>query len=113
MSHFLTIGGACVRPVLLAAFAASVLAAPAAQAQTVSCPLIADQLAHQNTPLEDAAQRLTVCARKHAKYDDSLKSRSKREWQNLCEKDSADAYLRLADNRETILRRCQPRGSTR
>lgn len=101
-------------PVLTAmALAVSVLCAPTAQAQGASCPTIADQLEHQNTPLEDAAQRLTPCARKHAKYDDSLKTRSKREWQSLCESGSARTYRRLADNRETILMECQPRGSFR
>lgn len=112
MDIYSTIGGSCVRPFFFASFAVSILAAPAVQAQTVSCPLLADQLAHQNTPLEDAAERLTACARKHAKYDDSLKSRSKSEWQALCEKNNAQDYLRLADNRETILRQCRPRGSS-
>ena len=111
MSIYSTVGGSCVRPFFFASFALSILAAPAVQAQTLSCPILADQLAHQNTPLQDAAERLTVCARKHAKYDDSLKSRSKSEWQKLCEKNSAETYLRLADNRETILIRCRPRGS--
>ena len=107
-----TVGGNYVRPFFFVTFAVSILAAPSVQAQTASCPLLADQLAHQNTPLQDAAERLTVCARKHAKYDDSLKSRSKNEWQQLCEKNDAQAYLSLADNRETILRRCRPRGSS-
>ncbi|MGI9415966.1 MAG: hypothetical protein ACR2PM_20000 [Hyphomicrobiales bacterium] len=101
------------RTLVAAALTTAVLPLPAALAQSGSCDVIADQLEHQNTPLEDAAQRLTPCARKYAKYDDSLKTRSKGDWRSLCEKNNAATYRRLADNRETILRRCQPRGSFR
>ena len=47
MNIYSTTGGSCVRPFFFASFALSILAAPAVQAQTVSCPLLADQLAHQ------------------------------------------------------------------
>jgi len=107
----LNIGGFGAAAVLsVPLFAAALFLAPA-QARADSCNIIADQLSHQNTPLQDAANRLTTCARKYAKYDESLKSRSKSKWQSLCENNDKKIYERLVANRETILRRCRPRGS--
>lgn len=79
-------------------------------AQALSCSVIADQLSHQNEPLQDAKNRLITCARKYIKYDNTLAYKSKAEWKTLCEADKA-AHNALLQNRQTILVRCQPRGS--
>ena len=81
---------------------------PAAEA--MSCSVIADQLSHQNAPLQDAKTRLTTCARKYAKYDNTMAYKSKAEWKSLCDADKA-AHNALLNNRQTILVKCKPRGS--
>ena len=96
---------------LLAAplFAAGmVVVAPSAQALT--CAVIADQLSHQNTPLQDAKNRLSTCANKVAKYPETLVSKSKSQWQTLCDNDKG-YYTSLLNNRQQVLVQCRPRGS--
>ena len=81
---------------------AATLFVSAPQASAMSCSVIADQLSHQNDPLQDAKTRLTTCAKKYAKYDETLTSRSKSEWKALCEKNKT-AYTSLLNNRQQIL----------
>lgn len=99
------------RSALLAApFLAVFVLLQAPQAQALSCGVIADQLSHQNTPLQDAATRLTTCARKYAKYKETLLSKTKSQWESLCDGDK-DYYTKLLNNRQQILVNCRPRGS--
>ena len=89
---------------------AATMFASAPQASAMSCSVIADQLSHQNAPLQDAKTRLTTCAKKYAKYNETLTSRTKSEWKALCEKNKA-TYSALLNNRQSILVNCRPRGS--
>ena len=79
-------------------------------ASALSCGVIAEQLMHQNTPLQDAKNRLTTCAKKYAKYPETLASKSESTWESLCDKNKNYYYTLLA-NRQQILVKCRPRGS--
>ncbi len=79
-------------------------------ASALSCSVIAEQLSHQNEPLQDAKDRLTTCAKKHAKYPETLDSKTESQWESLCDGDKS-YYTNLVSNRQKILVRCRPRGS--
>ena len=109
MSNSSFIGGTRLTAAFVAAlFAASMFAAPPASA--ASCSVIAEQLRHQNDPLQDAKNRLTTCAKKYVKYPETLDSKSESQWESLCDKDKS-YYTTLLANRQQILVKCRPRGS--
>ena len=88
MSNSSFIGGTRLTAVFVAAlFASSMFAAPPASA--ASCSVIAEQLWHQNDPLQDAKNRLTTCAKKYVKYPETLDSKSESQWESLCDKDKS------------------------
>ena len=110
MSTLSKIGGRRVTAVIAAPlFAASMLAA-VPQASAASCSVIAEQLWHQNDPLQDAKNRLTTCAKKWAKYPETLDAKSEATWEDLCDENKA-YYTTLLANRQQILVQCRPRGS--
>ncbi len=79
-------------------------------ASALSCGVIAEQLMHQNTPLQDAKTRLATCAKKYAKYPETLASKTESKWEDLCDENKS-YYTILLANRQQILVRCRPRGS--
>ncbi len=107
ISHMSKFGVSALLAVPLFAGAALMTAQPAA---ALSCDVIAEQLMHQNTPLQDAKARLTTCAKKHSKYPETLSSKSESQWEDLCDENKS-YYTTLLANRQQILVRCRPRGS--
>lgn len=110
MSNSRIFGGLGVTALVAAPLFATTLFVAMPQAQALSCSVIADQLSHQNEPLQDAKERLMGCARKYVKHDNTLASKTKAQWESLCD-DDKNAYSALLNNRQTILVRCHPRGS--
>jgi hypothetical protein len=110
MNTFSLTGRQGVSAVLAAALFASGMLYSMPRAAAASCSIIAEQLWHQNDPLQDAKTRLTTCAEKHAKYPETLDSKSESAWEQLCDGDKA-YYTTLLANRQQILVQCRPRGS--
>ena len=110
MTKLSFIGGLGAPALLAAPLFAAAMIVTAQPASALSCSVIAEQLMHQNTPLQDAKNRLTTCAKKYAKYPETLASKRESTWESLCDKNKS-YYTTLLANRQQILVKCRPRGS--
>lgn len=80
-------------------------------ASAATCAQVADKLASQNREVGRLMNRAPTCMKKNARSTESLQRYSETSWTSKCEAGEASDYAAVASNRDTILRKCIPRGS--